>query len=290
MAEEKTLPPPFVPQGVRKVRYDLTKAKTLLYGPPKIGKTTLAAQFPGVWFLATEEGQDYVECHEPTQIKAWNDDSGQSFLDLCMWIEQNKPTHFGDGTPIHTLAIDTGELLFKQCHDYMVQHLGVNDLSELPYGKGWNALSDEFSRVMAKISRWPYGFVFICHATEKEIKSGASKIDRIQPGIMTTGLKIMYALCDVILYANVREVPERDAKGDLTGRLVEERVLRCQPRNNLIAGDRTRQLPAEISMSYASLVSYFPDTPNYAAPKKEEPECASEGDYGFKAEEGEVAD
>ena len=289
MSDEPTEKPKFnpLPTGRRKVNQDLTKAKILLYGPPKIGKSTLSSKFPGAWFLATEEGLDWIECQEPTMISSWD-----GFLDVCIWIDENKPTTFGDGTPIHTIVIDTGELLFKMCHDHMCRILGCSDLSDMGFGKGWNQLYDEFNRVMTKISRWPYGFIFVCHSKEKEIKSGAAKIDRTEPSIMATGLRVVYPLADIILYANVKEVPEMDIDGELTGRIIEERVLRCQPRNNLIAGDRTSLLPDDIPMDYDVLVKYFPETPDYSENTVEDDQAQDleevneeSNDYGFGKEE-----
>ena len=107
----EVLDPPkatIVPGFKRKPKGDLARAKILIYGPPKIGKTTLASQFPGVWFMATEEGQDWLEVFTPTVIESWD-----HFLDVCKYIAEEQPTHFGDGTKIETIAIDTGGLLFK---------------------------------------------------------------------------------------------------------------------------------------------------------------------------------
>ena len=137
-------------------------------------------------------------------------------------------------------------------------------MSDLEWGKGWNALGDEFSRVMCKISRWPYGVIFISHSKEKEIKSAGKKIDRIEPAIMTTGFKVINALADLILYCYTNEVAVVDpATDEFTGEIKERRVIRCSPGNNVIAGDRSGLLPDEILLGYEELVKYFPETPNY---------------------------
>jgi len=199
---------------------------------------------------------DWLEVHPPTQIRSWDE-----FLEVCAYIEEHKPKVFGDGTPIRTIVIDTGELLFKMCHDYICTTLGVSSMSDLDWGKGWSALADEFQRVMAKISRWPYGFIFVCHSKELTIKSKAASVDRIQPAIMTTGYRVIHALCDIILYAYMDEIPELDPETkEVTGRIIEERVLQCQPKNNLVAGDRTGRLPKQIPLDYDELIRYFPET------------------------------
>ena len=249
------MPASILPTKKRKPILDLAKAKILIYGPPKIGKSTLASHFPGAWFLATEEGLDWLEVYEPTRIASWDE-----FLTACVWIENNKPKTFGDGTPVRTIIIDTVDLLFKMAFDYQCAMFGVASLADLEWGKGWQAVSDEFSRVVCKMTRWPYGTVFISHSKEKEIKSAGRKIDRIEPATMTTGYKILNALVDIILYCYVDEIPIVNENGELTGEIQEQRVIRCAPGNNVVAGDRTGQLPPTIPLDYNELVKYFPET------------------------------
>jgi len=244
-----------VPGKKRKPKYDLARARTIIFGPPKIGKSTLASQFPGPWFLATEAGQDWLNVYEPTVIESWED-----FLNVCAYIEEEKPKKFGDGKPIKTIVIDTVDLLFKMCHDDTCVTLGVNSPSDLDYGRGWSALSDEFLRVIAKMARWPYGLVFISHSKEKQVKSKARKIDIIQPAIMTTGFKVLLAAVDIVLYCSMDEQAEYDDEGEVTGVITEERIIRCQPASNIIAGDRTGRLPDTMPMSYKELVKHFPAT------------------------------
>lgn len=244
-----------LPQKIWKPILNLTLATTLIHGPPKIGKTTLANQWPGVWFLATEIGQKWIITHEPTIIESW-----EHFLEVCGWIADNLPKTFGDGKPLKTLVVDTIDLAFKMCYDSVLYELGVSSPNELDFGVGWGAISDEFSRVITKLTKLPYGLIFISHSKDKQVKSRARKIDRIQPALMETGRKVVEAISDIILYCNVTEIVEVDDDGEPTGIASEERVIRCQPESNIVAGDRTGQLPDEIPMSYKELVKYFPKT------------------------------
>ena len=244
-----------LPNKVWKPILNLTLATTLIHGPPKIGKTTLANQWPGVWFLATEIGQKWITTHEPTIIESW-----EHFLEVCAWIATNRPKKFGDGKPLKTLAVDTIDLAFKMCYETTCDEMGINSPADLDYGVGWAAISDEFSRVITKLTKLPYGLIFISHSKEKQIKSRSRKIDRIEPALMVTGLKVVSAISDIILYCNVKETVEVNDDGEPTGAVTERRVIRCQPESNIVAGDRTGCLPDEIDMSYKTLVKHFPQT------------------------------
>jgi hypothetical protein len=245
----------WLPAGMTKISRDLARAKVLIYGPPKIGKTTLASHWPGAWFVATEPGQDWIKMQEPTIMTSWDD-----FLAWCNWVQDERPSKFRNGTKIRTMVFDTVDLLFKLCSNHICAIMGVGDPSELDYGKGWAAIGNEFQRVICNVVRWPYGMVFISHSSTKQIKSKSTEVHQIIPSIMTTGLRIVHSLVDIIMYCYMDESAITDAEGKLTGAIEERRRIRCAPKNNIIAGDRTGCLPDEIDMDYDVLLKCFPDT------------------------------
>ncbi|HOK47887.1 MAG TPA: AAA family ATPase, partial [Bryobacteraceae bacterium] len=52
-------------------RANLGDYSILIYGPTKIGKTTLASQFPEALFLATEPGLNALEAYQ-IPITSWD--------------------------------------------------------------------------------------------------------------------------------------------------------------------------------------------------------------------------
>lgn len=244
--------PLILPGAPRKPHGDITKATIWLYGEPKIGKTTFASKFPGVWFMATEPGQDWVETREPTVVKSW-----VHWLEVCAWISTNNPTTFGDGTPIRTICIDTYTLLFKFCNDQVCKEMGVSDPGEIPHGGGWGRLTKEFERVMSKVVMWPYGFILVSHGRQREFKTKGRKLDRFEPDIGAAGMRWANASADIILYAHVNEKTVFNDKGDVVG-IEESRMLACHPTAMAVAGGRMSDLlPAVIPMDYDAFVSYF---------------------------------
>ena len=253
--------------AIQQPRKDLTKASVCIFGPPKIGKTTLAAQWPGVWFWATEAGQTWVpNIHTPSLITGWDkapsaDGLEWGFLDLCSYVEINRPTTFADGSPLRTIVVDTVDLLYRICLNHVCQAHGMSHPSDLDWGRGWDMVGSEWQRVIAKMSLWPYGLIFVSHSRTAKIKSAATEIDKISPAISGAGFKAIHALVDIILYCCMEEAAETDAEGEITGNIVEQRMIICQPKNNIVAGDRTGCLPPKVKMDYRELLKLFPDTP-----------------------------
>lgn len=237
MSQLATVPPITVPGAPRPPCANILQSVIWVYGEPKVGKTTFASKFPGTWFLATEPGQDWVTVREPTVIHTW-----KHFLEVCAFIETNKPKTFEDGESISTICIDTYTLLFKMCQEQVCLEMGVGDPGEIPHGGGWGRLTKEFERVMSKVARWPYGLVLISHGRQREFKTRGTKRDRFEPDIGAAGMRWGNATCDLILYAHVREEAILDDKGDVTGEIIEKRVIQCHPSAAAVAGGRMSDL------------------------------------------------
>lgn len=238
-----------VPGALRKPKTTLDGSMLWFYGPPKIGKTTLSNNFPGAWFIATEKGQDFIECREPTVITCWGD-----FLTLGTAIIDQKITHFGDGEPIQTIVIDTIDRLFKMCNDEICHGLGVEDLGEMSHGKGWGRLTAEFETVMNKVRNWPWTLICISHARQKEFKTKAIKVDRWEPSIGAAGYRWCQAMSDLIGYAYTKEIAEFNADGEVTGEITTERRLLCHPQAWAVAGGRMAQYyPSSVLLGYDEL-------------------------------------
>lgn len=253
-----------IPGAIRKPKKSIDGSMIWLYGEPKIGKTTTAAKFPGVWFIATERGQDFVEAREPSYIDDWGD-----FIDVCATItamkeEANgKPIVFGDGKEVRTLVIDTLDLLFKMCSDEVCRQLGVEDLGELAHGKGWARLNSEFERVMTKVRKLGFTVVCISHARQKEFKTKGRTVDRWEPYVGAAGYRWCLAAADLILYAHTSEEVIYNEDGEVTGDINEVRKLICHPQSWCVAGGRMVGqvgLPEIVDLDYDAFMKYFPDT------------------------------
>lgn len=201
----------------------------LIYGQPKVGKTTLAANIEGALFLATEQGQHFVSVKK---------------IDLTDWkqvaeIGQALTTQKDHG--IKTLVIDIADLFFKLCEKYIMDKHQVEHPSDLTFGKGYAFVRDEFTRMVTKLNATGVGLVFISHAKEKTIKTKAAEWTTMATSMTGQAQDVIHGLCDIILYCYI------DDEG--------KRLMRTKPTKYILAGDRSTKLPAIMPMDFKLLTN-----------------------------------
>lgn len=165
----------------------------LIYGPPSTRKTTVASNFPKPLLLATEVGYSFIE-----NVKAINIESWYQFREA---VEQLKRQEVRD--TYDTIVIDTLSLLSEQCVTYVNNKLGIKDLSEAGWGKGWKEYKKEMSTTFNLIAQKGYGIVFIAHS--KEERNDEGELTGAQPGIDNSTLNIVNPLVDFVFFLNKEE-------------------------------------------------------------------------------------
>ncbi len=192
------------------------RAKVLLYGPPKVGKSTLCANLDPdrTLMLACEPGLGALETFQ-VPINTW---------DEFRQVGQDLASTEHDFT---TVVIDTVDQLFDRCSDDTMKKLGVAHASDLGYGKGWKAISQEWSMRVAKLASLGLGVWFVSHSKEVEINSRVGSLTKMVPTLPKTGRDFILGFVDFILYAEV----QRTADG-------ETRLLRTSASENYEAGGR----------------------------------------------------
>lgn len=211
----------------------LSAYSILLYGDPKVGKSTLASQFPDALFLATEAGLNALEVFQ-VPVDSWD-----KFLNAMAEIAGGHHT-------FKTIVVDTVGNLFKFCSDYICKKNGIKHESELEWGKGWQMVRDEFLRVITKLTLLPYGVVFIGHADHVEIKTRTGTITKAVPQLAKAAREILIPIVDFTFYCSVEQRPDG-----------YQRIIRTKPSENWDAGDRTGKMPAELPMQYTDLMTAF---------------------------------
>ena len=229
-----------LPKAKTPPKTSLNDFTILLYGEPKVGKTTFCNAGGQTLFLATEDGQGGLETYR-VPIDSW-----ETFLQVLDELKE-------DGLPYDKVCIDTIDNLYKFCAEWACKKLGVIHQSDASYGKGADTINSEFLRQLTRLSLMRYGLWMISHASEREIKprAGAS-YTMISPTLPAAARRIVLGMADHILYA-AREY-ETDEK---TGAVIsEQRVVHTQGSNYFEAGGRI-ELPGTLPLNYEAFEEAF---------------------------------
>lgn len=227
-----------LPSQKSKPTLDIGSLSVLLYGFPKSGKSTFASKFPGALFFECEPGLGSLEVYKvPTYT--WPD-----FLEACRLVAA------GDH-PFKTVIIDTADNAFRFCSEAVCQKYKVEYEGDVPHGKAWVLIKNEWHRVLTKLASLPLGLVIISHATDKTIQTRTGEYTKTVPTLPERARGVVMGLVDMILYADIAAV--KDEKGNL----VQRRVLHTKPHVNYEAGDRTGRMPETLALDFDEFQKAF---------------------------------
>jgi hypothetical protein len=225
-----------LPTEKTKPTRDLRDKVILLYGQPKIGKSTFCAQADGALFLATEPGLSHLEVFQ-IPITSWSD-----FLEACQLI------HKGEHE-FRTVVVDTIDNLYKFCREHILKKYNMQHESDEGFGKGWELVNGEFHRRLVALSLLPYGLMMVSHAQEKEVKTRTGKAVKIAPTLPNSAQKIVNGTADYILYAEIEEVLSEDNEQIVS----YQRVIRTKPSTIYEAGVKLelgQDIPDTLPLDY----------------------------------------
>ena len=195
---------PSKPSSVPEV---LTDHVIAVYGDSGCGKTSLAAQFPGyviAQFEPMRKGlalrkvdMSYVSQQGYTKTKR------RPFVQFCNFIEQCIEDDSVEG-----IGIDTFNLLFQSCQDYICESKGVKSPNELKdFGQTWSEIQDTVRNVLNIFLDSGKGLVFIDHSTQTEVEIGDNVFFRTQPNLRdskTGSLPIIKEMTDLVIYYGLK--------------------------------------------------------------------------------------
>lgn len=204
----------------------------LIYGRPKIGKSTLASNFEDALFIATEAGLNHLEVFR-VNVNSW-----EKFLEVC--------ADLGKTDRFKTIVIDTVDNLVSYCTEYVCNREKINHPSEYDYGKGWSMVHQEFKRVLSKVTKLGRGVVFIGHSKAEEVKTKTKSYTHETITVTGENRREILNMCDLILFV------DKESDGD-----EERRVIRTKPSLYYEAGDRTGLLPDVLPLSYEAIIKHL---------------------------------
>jgi hypothetical protein len=227
-----------LPTEATKPVTELGKQTILLYGSPKLGKSSFASKAPGSLFFECEPGLNHLEVFKvPTY-------SWEAFLEACKLVAK------GDHN-FKTIVIDTIDNAFKMCSDYVCAKHGIEYEGDMGHGKGWALVKNEWHRVLTRLASLPYGLIMISHAIDKTIETRTGEYTKTTPSLPYRARNVVLGLVDIILFGD--SIAKKDAAGNVT----IERVVRTKPHPTYEAGDRTGRLPELLPLDYEQFMKAF---------------------------------
>ena len=195
-----------------------------LYGEPKTGKTTWAAQNPDALFLATEPGTEALDVYQ-IPITKWSE------LQEALKLLQKQPDKYP------AVVVDTIDLAYELCAKHYVAKQGLEHLSDLQWGKGYGAVKDMFWHWVESLCKLPMQVILIGHCKWRD-KTQTTPAKYV-PSIASGGEGVVCGLVDSIVFV------EAARKGS---------VAHCQASSKWNAGSRIAGMPDKLPMDYTAFM------------------------------------
>lgn len=198
---------------------------SLFYGPPGVGKTTFVNDFADrVFFISTDRGTRYMEALR-TEISSWND-----MMKVIKALKAKAASNKYD-----LVCLDHIDDICNICEDHVCAELGISDLTDAGYGKGWKAYKKSIWSVIQDILSLNLGVVMISHETIKTVRTKIMETERTMPDLSKSAWKIIIPKCDIVGYCGYKVVKDKG------GKRKQIRVLETSPREDLYVKDRTNR-------------------------------------------------
>ena len=222
-----------------KVSRDLSGYITFIYGPAKIGKTTLATQMPGALLLAFEKGYNTIPGVIAQDVTTWGEMKQ-------IYRELKKP----EVQEVYkTIIVDTVDVAADLCQKYICSQLGIDNMGDGGWGtNSWPKYKKEFEDIFRGLTMMGYAVVFISHSkTGTDKDQNGREYGYTKPTTQSSALLIIENMADLYCYAR----SYLDNNGE------EKRVLtlRSPAGSGISCGSRFKYIASEIPLNYEALTN-----------------------------------
>lgn len=193
--------PPALPVSKTSAERALETATILLHGPPGIGKSTLASQFPSFLFLDCAGELDGLEVYA-LPVTDWDE-----FRLACVAVKTDQESA---ERRFQGAVVDTADALATYVRNASNTKMGISHESKAEWGAGWDAVKSEFVPRMAALSAIPrFGVIWISHSKTVEVKTRTAAYDRWVPDLPGVVGGALVKNADLVLFVDWNADEER---------------------------------------------------------------------------------
>ena len=165
-----------------------------------------------------------------------------SWSDFLKILRQLKDDGVKD--KFETIVIDTVDIAYDYCEQYICAQAGVESIGDIPFGGGYSKVAKEFDTKLRAVVQLDYGLVLISHSMDKVFKDETGvEYNKIIPTLPAKPRLIAGRMCDIIGYS--RSVDTADGS---------KTMLFMRGTQRFEAGSRFKYTPDHIEFSYGNLV------------------------------------
>lgn len=215
------------------------KIKMCLYGEPGTGKSVFALGAPKPFFITTDSNYEWLEDFganekDHIQVGSWNE-AKKAFQESYDSYE--------------TIVVDLTEDLFKWCEYEFCKKNGLEHISDIGFGKGYDITRNEFYIEISKLLAKEKNIILIMH--------GLTIIEKDRRGVEHTKYVPTNRIPDKVLdmiEGRVRYFLRCYMKAEeINGNLVKKRYLSLVPKENefgIARGLDENSVPSDINLDF----------------------------------------
>ena len=216
------------------------RIKMVLYGEPGVGKSVFACKAPKPFFICSDGNY------------AWLEDFGadpDAYVEVSSWDEAKK-AFAKDYSEYETIVVDLTEDLFKWCEREYCTRNKIEHLSDLGYGKGYDATRNEFFIEICKLISLDKNIIFLMHGLSITVKDrrGVEHTKYIPSNRLPDKvIDMIEGRVRYFLRCYIKDVETED------GKVEKKRFLSLVPKPNefgIIRGVNENEIPQDIPLDF----------------------------------------
>ena len=223
--------------------------KIVLFGPEGIGKSTFASKFPNPLYIDTEGSTKQLDVARLPNPTTWSE-----LLEEVKYVIAN-PNICG------TLVIDTADWAEKLAIAHTVQMLKVANLADVPWGKGYEWLEQEFKNLLNLLDDVIYKGINVVLTAHAQIRTfyepdNIGQYDRYELKLQKKTSPLLKEWAEMLLFANYKTQIIIDQKTGKSKGMGGNRVMYTTHTPSWDAKNRFDLAP-ELPFEYSAIAHIF---------------------------------